>query len=315
MASATRQRPGTGPRRRDSLVGPTVAALARNAEQVATLLASPEIAGLVADLEATRWTGRPGYPIKAMVGMALVKAAYTLPTWTRTARLVAEHAALGEAIGGAPSVFACYRFTVKLRTHSAMLTACLDRVIGSLRDHLPELGDHLAIDGSDLPAYAKGHRHLFKNLRAGQGLRRLRDLRDLRGPQHPADHPAEADLNVFQGLHNPPKCKYGTWTFAGSDIKRSASKWRCPKDQCQPGSTWVKADRLHTLIPRTTDRWKALYRERVGIEREFGVLKHEWAMLPLRVRRVSRVRLHVDLTILARLATALAKVRAVPVAA
>ena len=38
-------------------------------------------------------------------------------------------------------------------------------------------------------------------------------------------------------------------------------------------------------------------------------------MLPLRVRRVSRVRLHVDLTILARLATALAKVRAVPVAA
>ena len=78
---------------------------------------------------------------------------------------------------------------------------------------------------------------------------------------------------------------------------------------------WVKADRLHTLIPRTTDRWTAIYRTRVAVEREFGVLKHEWGMLPLRVRRLPRVRLHVDLTILARLAGALTKARAVPLAA
>ena len=38
-------------------------------------------------------------------------------------------------------------------------------------------------------------------------------------------------------------------------------------------------------------------------------------MLPLRVRGLARVRLHVDLTVLARLATALAKARAVPLAA
>ena len=37
-------------------------------------------------------------------------------------------------------------------------------------------------------------------------------------------------------------------------------------------------------------------------------MKHEWAMLPLRTRRIARVRLHVDLTILAQLGTALAKV-------
>jgi hypothetical protein len=41
------------------------------------------------------------------------------------------------------------------------------------------------------------------------------------------------------------------------------------------------------------------------LEREFGHLKHEWAMLPLRVRRLPRVRLHVDLAILAQLAYAL----------
>ena len=45
--------------------------------------------------------------------------------------------------------------------------------------------------------------------------------------------------------------------------------------------------------------------------REFGRLKHEWALLPLRVRGIERVRLHADLTILAKLAWALARARAV----
>ena len=39
----------------------------------AGLLDSPEIAALVSELEATRWTGRPGYPLRGMIGMALVK--------------------------------------------------------------------------------------------------------------------------------------------------------------------------------------------------------------------------------------------------
>jgi hypothetical protein len=113
-----------------------------------------------------------------------------------------------------------------------------------------------------------------------------------------------------QGLHRAPSCEHGTWTFAGSGAKRGAAKWRCPTGTCTPGSTWIKADRLHTLIPRTTDRWKALYRTRGAVEREFGRLKHEWAMLPLRVRRLPRVALHVDLCILAQLGSALADARA-----
>ncbi len=51
------------------------------------------------------------------------------------------------------------------------------------------------------------------------------------------------------------------------------------------------------------------------VERENGRLEHEWALLPLRVRRIARVGLHADLTILARLACALATARAVPLAA
>jgi hypothetical protein len=44
------------------------------------VLASPEIAALVSELEATRWTGRPGYPIRGMIGMALAKSIYAVPT-------------------------------------------------------------------------------------------------------------------------------------------------------------------------------------------------------------------------------------------
>ena len=60
----------------------------------------------------------------------------------------------------------------------------------------------------------------------------------------------------------------------------------------------MKADRLHTLIPRETARWKALDRQRAAVERAFGRLEHEWALLPLRVRTIERVALHVDPTVL-----------------
>jgi Transposase DDE domain len=97
--------------------------------------------------------------------------------------------------------------------------------------------------------------------------------------------------------------------------KRRATKWRCPTGQCKPALTWIKADRLHPLIPRDSERSAKLYRSRGAVEREFGRLKHEWALLPLRVRGLDRVRLHADLTILAKLATALSRSRAVPLAA
>jgi len=99
----------------------------------------------------------------------------------------------------------------------------------------------------------------------------------------------------------------GKRAFAGSDVKRKASKWRCPFGECEPKWVWVKASRLHTLIPRSTDRFRTYYRKRGSVERGFGRLKHEWGMLPLRVRRLPRVKLHVDLTILATLADAVVR--------
>ena len=69
---------------------------------VAEALSSPEIDNLVEGLEALRWTGRPGYGSRVLVGACLVKSLYALPTWSRTTRLIREHKGLQEAIGGTP---------------------------------------------------------------------------------------------------------------------------------------------------------------------------------------------------------------------
>jgi transposase len=40
-------------------------------------------------------------------------------------------------------------------------------------------------------------------------------------------------------------------------------------------------------IPRKSDEWRALYRRRSAVEREFGRLKHNYALAMLRVRASS----------------------------
>jgi transposase len=60
----------------------------------------------------------------------------------------------------------------------------------------------------------------------------------------------------------------------------------------------------HEIAAIPSDQ-KGLYRGRASVEREFGRLKNEWSLAPLRVRRIERVRLHADLTILSQLTVAL----------
>ena len=56
-------------------------------------------------------------------------------------------------------------------------------------------------------------------------------------------------------------------------------------------------------------------RGRSAVEREFGRLKNEYGLAPLRVRGLARVQLHADLTIMARLTLALNRSQEVALAA
>jgi IS5 family transposase len=352
--------------------------------ELVALLDSPQLQVLIADLEETRWTGRPGYPIRSMIGIALAKTLYSISTWTKIVSLVNEHEALSKVIspdGNIPSVSSCYRFSKKLIEYDYLLEKYTKNVLASLQNKNPEFGKNIAVDASDLPAYANGHRLIrrggperekFSDPDASWGRRsaistrksgwyygykihaavdtatglplawevhtattaemkvaldlidtvRNRDLSIdtcimdkgydgkwiYEGCEERDIHPVIPLINSYgvkRGDHKPPCCEHGEWEFAGSDNKRKASKWRCPTGECATKSTWIKASRLHTLIPRTTERWTKLYRSRTAIEREFGRLKHEWAMLPLRIRGMKKVKLHIDLTILTKLSCAL----------
>jgi hypothetical protein len=370
------------------MASPKVAGGAASAA-LKVVLDSPEVGRLIKELSATRWTGRPGYPIRTMVGLALAKSLYALPTWTRVVELVADHWNLQRVLdceGDPPSHWAAYRFAAKLRENAPAVERCIDAVVAGLKDKLPSYGTDLAIDASDMPAYANGQRYVWKggpernwhtdpdaswghrsavSTRRGGGfygfklqmacctktglpvawsvetaksnestfvaplldearrrgamaatcaMDKAYDITRVYGECAERDCEAIVPLRatgaVMKNEHRPPACAHGVWTFAGSDRKRGASKWRCPIGECAPSSTWVKADRLHPLMPRESKRWKALYRGRGAVEREFGRLKNEWGLKPLRVRGLDRVRLHADLTILTKLACALSRARA-----
>ncbi len=90
----------------------------------------------------------------------------------------------------------------------------------------------------------------------------------------------------------------------------------CDERGCAAIIPLRKGQRERALrIPRSSDTWRSLYRRRSAVEREFGRLKHHYGLAFLRVRGLERVRLHADLCILGRLAQALARARAVPLAA
>jgi transposase len=354
------------------------------AEDLSTILESPEVSRLITELEATRSTGRPGYPLRALVGMTIVKSLYAIPVWTRTVALVTEHPALAAVIapdGQVPTHWSCYRFLAKLREHRDLLEDCIAAIVKALKKRNPLLGWDVAIDASDMPAYANGQRFKSKNgperktfsdpdaswghhsavsTRKGGGFYGYRlhmvvcaktdlplawqvetgkanecptvgPLLDRlhtigidpetatmdKGYDTNTVHDACTDRDVLpvvplrktpavvRGEDGPPSCEHGEWRFGGADRKRGACKWRCPTGECKPASVWIKANRLHPLIPRETLRFKGLYRRRASVERAFGRLKHEWGLTPLRVRRLERVQLHADLTILAQLSSAL----------
>ena len=121
-----------------------------------------------------------------------------------------------------------------------------------------------------------------------------------------------ASLKVVAGEHPFPVVRARHLDLRRFGRRAGRSQVPLP-GECSHASVWIKAGRLHTLVPRGSLRWEALTGD-VRPLSEFGTLKHRRALLPLRVRRIERVALHVDLTVLARLACALADARAVPLA-
>jgi hypothetical protein len=70
-------------------------------------------------------------------------------------------ALLLQTLGGTPSHWACYRFATKLRKERKRLAACLDALAAALREQYPNMGREIAIDASDMAAWANGQRYVY----------------------------------------------------------------------------------------------------------------------------------------------------------
>ncbi len=326
--------------------------------EIGELLDSPEVAALIEELDALRGMnkGRRGYGARALVGACLVKSLYGLPTWTRTASLIEDHPGLQGALGGCPSVWACYRFTVKLREHSTALADCLDRVTAALQATLPGLGGDVAIDASDMPAFANGQRYVsnggrererFSDPDASWGHRSAVSTRKGGGfygyklhlavctatdlplawqVETARRHESNYVAPLLDKLHARGFKPETVACDKGYDVNRIHAE--CEARGVHPvipikgerASQIVMpiiegATRFNPRIQRHTQRFRDLYRRRVAVEREFGRLKHDYGLAPLRVRGLERVQLHADLVMLGRLAQALSRSRTVALAA
>lgn len=324
---------------------------------VGELLDSPEIAELIDEIDASGDArGRKGYGARALLGACLVKGLFALPTWTRVAALIAEHPGLQTVLGDSPSVWACYRFSTKLRANRPALAACLDACAKSLQIQYPNIGQDIAIDASDMAAFANGQRFIrnhgpqrerYSDPDASWGHRSAVSTRKGGGfygyKLHMAvctttglplawdvatarQHESESLPDLIDAVRARG---FGVVTVAadkGYDSNRNhaACKERAvlpviparlnplAKRQLPP---FPDGSRNAPYISRDSERFKRLYAGRSAVEREFGRLKHDYGLTPLRVRGLERVRLHADLTMLARLGQALSRARAVPLAA
>jgi IS5 family transposase len=319
---------------------------------VAALLDSPEVEALIAAVEAVGdKRGRKGFGTRALVGACLVKSLVALPTWTWVAALIAEHPGLQERLGASPSVWACYRFARKLRENHPLLADCIVSVAAALREEYPDFGRDVAIDASDLPAFANGQRYVSQG---GKERERFSD------PDASWGHRSAVSTRKGGGFYGY-KLNLAVCTATGLPLawrvttaRRHESTSVVPlldallahgfKPETVAADKGYDAERVYAeieargadpvipikgvrgkqvalpigiggrlfpRIPRHTQRFRDLYRGRAAVERAFGDLKHSYGLAPLRVRGLERVALHADLTILARLGQALSRAREV----
>jgi len=271
-------------------------------------------------------------------------AANTYVPDSRTHPRFAEHPGLADALGGTPSHWACYRFARKLRGERAALAACLDALATSLRAQHPEMGREVAIDASDMPAWANGQRFLYNHgperqaysdPDASWGHRSAVSTRKGGGFYGYKIHAAVCAVTGLPLAWQVETARRNESLYAAPLLDAVRARGFQPEtvtmdrgydhnrvyDECHERGIApvipLRKGRVQppTPIERHTDEWRSLYRRRSAVEREFGRLKHDYGLAFLRVRGIERVRLHADLVMLARLSLALSRTRAVALTA
>jgi IS5 family transposase len=117
---------------------------------------------LLVALEKEHWTGRKGYSVRGMWAALIAGLIHQCHTIADVVRLLKRDQGIRLVCGFSkdkmPGEDALGRFLAKLVQHPALLDEFMQDLVKKLREVLPGFGSKLAVDSTDIPAYANGHR-------------------------------------------------------------------------------------------------------------------------------------------------------------
>lgn len=117
---------------------------------------------LLIAVENEHWTGRKGYSVRGMWSALIAGVLYQCSSIADVIRLLSRdkdtRMVCGFTRDTLPSEDAFGRFVKKLITHEALLEECFAGLVEKLRQSLPGFGAKLAMDSTDIEAYANGRR-------------------------------------------------------------------------------------------------------------------------------------------------------------
>jgi transposase len=117
---------------------------------------------LILTLEREHWTGRKGYAIRGMWSAFVAGLLYNCHSLAEVVRLLKRdketRLVCGFSRDNLPGEDAMSRFLQKLVKQEALLEECFDKLTNSLHELLPGFGSKIAVDSTEIKAYAKGNR-------------------------------------------------------------------------------------------------------------------------------------------------------------
>ncbi len=150
-------------------------------EELERILEALDDDELIDALEATRWTGRPGYPVRVMWHTIVASFYLGIIHDTDLVRALWSNPLLASACGiesadGVPSKYAYCRFRKKLTGFNELVADILTACVDVLKESLPGFGENVAVDSTDVKAWANSF-HQDTDPDAGTGAKKKSDHR------------------------------------------------------------------------------------------------------------------------------------------
>ena len=265
----------------------------------------------------TASTGRPGHGARVLFRAYM--ACFVLNTTTISAgmRLIEDDPALTEIVGGTPSKFALSRFLRKLKDHTDLLNDCMAALVNGVREFLPDLGEHVAVDSTDIKAWSSWRRSdpdAQSSVKNGTDGRphwwygyKLHLACDTRYelPLYAKTTPANlADITQLPRLMDGVRALDFAPTHLFADAGYDSAKNFAYAESID-AIPIIKRKRLKNRpLPEPTKAWWTLYHERSAVERIFGRAKEFRRLNRLTLKGWAKATVHCLCSILALLAGA-----------